>query len=242
MERVLSHYTDAFTVWGNLARATRLIHPFFLRTGGGASAEKLRAILTRLCTENPIMAFTGVLFCMREHGECECGLVPPEVSEKLVDGAPSPPRIFCTADKHVVAQAYAELIARVLLDTKAEVEDAMSSGTRNDGHSAPTTEWVWYIKELMQRCAHEGVVWAPSREFGKRLMDLARSTSAQINEFQRRGFTTPPRKLTGAVPEGVRRVVPVATPPRGKTPRSPSGRRELSEPSPKARRTVHFSL
>ena len=122
MERALSHYTDAFTIWGNLSRATGLVHPFFLRTGGGASADKLRAILTRLCTENPIMAFTGMLFCMREHGAGECRLVPPEVSEKLVDGAPSPPRIFCTEDKIVVAQAYADLIARVLFDIKAEVE------------------------------------------------------------------------------------------------------------------------
>ena len=248
MERVLSHYADAFTVWGSITRAMGPVHPFFLRTGGGASAEKLRAILVRLCTENPIMAFAGLLFCRREHGPGACKLIPPAVSKKLIDGAPSPPRIFCTADKLVVAQAYADLMARVLFDIKTEVEDTMSSGARKDGHSAPTTEWAQYIKELMQRCAHEGAGWAPDREFGEMLMGLARTTSAQINEFQRGGFNTPPRKMTGAVPGGVLRVVAVATPPKGKTPRetayerSPAGVRDISEPSPKARRTVQFSL
>jgi hypothetical protein len=232
MERMLSHYADAVAFWGNMARPMRIAHPYFMLTGGGASAEKIRDILTRLCRQNPILAFSGTLFCMREHGSSAFSLVPPEVSTLLVDGTQGPPCIFSTEDKFIVAQAVADLVKLELDEIREEVDDVISSGTRKDGHSAPTGAWVRHLTALMKRFANEGAGWTPVPQFGAELRELAQDTSSRIVAFQLKGFSPPPKTPTKAAPSGVQRVMGVV----------PSLSKPAPRASPKARRTVNFAL
>ena len=257
----LLHYTDCILLFHDVARSIRLIHPFFLRTGGGPGTEQFRMMLAELCQHNPVLALTGRLFCLREYGDPMCSVVNPGAPPP--DGTPSPACVCCVEDRVMLGWGFAAIVQQSLKDCRTEANHLIVHGTRKDGQTGATDRWVENEIQTINQLSRVGFAWSPKKEFGAELLEHAKETNMSLRLSQEKRFTAEPRHLTGVAVTGSQRVKSATTTPEKPTllrgfstdPKEAGGplsgspgsawrvieaRRGRGEPKAKAQRSVNF--
>ncbi len=209
MERLISHHADCVEFFQSVVRATGITQESFLLTGGSPGSEEFRDIVTRLCTKNAILGFTGRLFCLRMHGSGACKVTPAAVP---VDGEACPACIFSTEDMRTTEWAYMRLADRALFEMGREVDHVIKLGTLTDGHSVPTPEWLTRTTRTIVRLAREATGWTHDDDVKTKLQKFAEWKHAGVAAFMKRGFSPPLRTMTTASPSGARHVPRSSTP------------------------------
>ena len=207
IERVISHHADCVEFFQSVSTGMGLVHPFFLITGGGEGAKGFHGAVERVCARNPILAFSGRLFCLREHGGKECKVEAVRLAAGLEDGEVSPTCVFSTEDRDRLGALYADMAYQALWTMEGGVLAVIASGVHGDGRSAVTREWMAGVTRKMTRIAEEGQYWTPDAEGRNKLKRKAEEAVTRMGNLMRRGFSPVVREFASLSPPGVMKAI-----------------------------------